>query len=213
MSTWYKLLKPALKHFRTKRALSIKQRYPQIESMDVLDLGGSVHFWEEIEAILKPKSVVIMNIAADSQSASGSGSTKDFARVVLYDGKRIPYDDQSVDLLICNSVIEHVPPADRAELVAEIQRVAKRYVLQTPANEFPLEPHLVVPLIHWMPRSLARKLVPISPMALLNGKQRAYEMFDEVYLLDKIEVGSLFPHKEVVRERFLGLTKSYLVFG
>lgn len=213
MSKWYKLLRPALKHFRTRRALRIREHFPEISSMNVLDLGGSVHFWEEVGGILKPMSVLIMNIAANGQSASGSGDARDFAHVVLYDGKHIPLENQSIDLLICNSVLEHVPPRDRAGLVAEIKRVAKRYVVQTPASEFPLELHLLMPILHWLPRSFARKLVPFSPMALLNGRQASYRMFDEVYLLSKKDVRQLFPTQQVFCERFLGLAKSYLVFN
>lgn len=179
----------------------------------MLDLGGSVHFWEEVGSVLKPASLTIMNIAKDGQSASGSGDKADFAKIVLYDGKNIPFGDREVDLLICNSVIEHVPPAERAGLAREIMRVAKHFVVQTPAKEFPFEPHFVFPLMHWLPSSLARRLVAITPLALFNGRERANDMFDEVRLLGEREVRALFPDRKIVRERALGMTKSYLVFG
>jgi hypothetical protein len=213
LSAWYKLLKPALIYFRRQRAARIKERFPDLDKWNVLDLGGSLHLWEEVGSVLKPASLTILNIAKDGQSASGSGNAADFARIVLYDGRTIPFDDQEVDLLICNSVIEHVPPPERAGLAREIVRVAKRFVVQTPAKEFPLEPHFVFPLIHWLPAALARRLVAITPLALVIGRDEAKTMFDEVRLLGEREIRALFPGGKIIRERLLGMTKSYLVFG
>ncbi|MEI9851629.1 MAG: methyltransferase domain-containing protein [Sphingomonas sp.] len=140
VSKWYNLLKPVLLHFRTKRAEDIKSRFPDINKLAVLDLGGSFISGMRIGDILSPASVTIINIEGDTQSIGADAPEEERARIIVYDGKNIPYADKSVELLICNSVIEHVPPEARAGLAAEIERVAQRYVVQTPAYEFPIEP-------------------------------------------------------------------------
>lgn len=43
--------------------------------------------------------------------------------LTLVDGKKMPYDDQSFDLVICNSLVHHIP--NPLNLFAEIDRVVK----------------------------------------------------------------------------------------
>ncbi|MFN3819230.1 class I SAM-dependent methyltransferase [Blastomonas sp.] len=213
MSKWYKLLKPILQKFRTSRALLIKSHFEDIENFKVLDLGGSIHFWQEVGHILKPKQLVILNIAADHQSVGSNASISDHEAIVLYDGKKIPFGDKEFDLVICNSVMEHVPPSERAGLAAEIDRVAKRFVVQTPAQSFPIEPHFVSPIVHWVPRSIGRMMSTLTPLSLFNGPGYARSMFDEVVLLNEKEMRQLFPKSNIVREKSMGMTKSYMAFS
>lgn len=208
---WYSLLKPAMIRFRLARARRIKQHFPDIDTMNVLDLGGSIHFWNIVQEVIDPARLTILNVteggSAQAESANDRGRL-----VMLYDGDTVPFPDDHFDLVICNSVIEHVPESGRAKLVSEIERVGKRFVLQTPAYEFPLEPHLVAPFIHWLPRKLGRQLAPYTPCGVI-GKMDGTAVFDEVNLLRHKEVVSLMPRAELVTERFLGLPKSYLAFG
>jgi len=41
----------------------------------------------------------------------------------------LPFDDGSFDVVVCQDVLEHVPPAGRACLLVELARVARRFVL------------------------------------------------------------------------------------
>lgn len=209
MSSWYKFLKPALMHFRTKRAEEIVSRFPNLNELSVLDLGGSLHFWDEVGGIIKPKSLTILNLAGDTQSVDENASDVERSRIISYDGKTIPFEANSFDLVLCNSVFEHVPVAERPGLAAEIRRVGRAYVVQTPAYAFPIEPHLVMPIAHWLPRPVGRFLSQYTPLAIFNSKQYAIDMFDEVYLLNRREVEQLFPESSIVSERFAGVVKSY----
>ena len=47
----------------------------------------------------------------------------------------LPFADDAFDLIYCNSVIEHVPPARRGAFAAELRRVARGWYVQTPAVE------------------------------------------------------------------------------
>lgn len=46
-----------------------------------------------------------------------------------------------------------------ARFAAEVRRVGKRYYVQTPNRHFWIEPHLLTPLIHFLPKSWQKKLV------------------------------------------------------
>jgi SAM-dependent methyltransferase len=69
----------------------------------------------------------------------------------------LPFADGEFDLVYCSSVIEHVEPPRRARLAAEIARVGRGWFVQTPAREFPLEPHSLLPLAHRLPPGLRRR--------------------------------------------------------
>jgi SAM-dependent methyltransferase len=68
----------------------------------------------------------------------------------------LPFADEEFDLVYCSSVIEHVPPARRAAFAAEVRRVGRGWFVQTPAWSFPLEPHSLLPVAHWIPAALRR---------------------------------------------------------
>ena len=49
----------------------------------------------------------------------------------------LPFADGEFDLVYCSSVIEHVPPARRAAFAAELRRVGRGWMVQTPASLVP----------------------------------------------------------------------------
>jgi hypothetical protein len=182
--------------------------------MKVCDLGGSIHFWQELGIQLEADKLTILNV---DQAGVGAvpGSDAPPYKVVLYDGTHIPFTDQQFDLLVCNSVIEHVPIARRAELAREMTRVAKRVFCQTPAYSFPIEPHFVLPAVHWLPRRISFPLIHLSPWRLLArpDAKTIHDYFWGTNLLRKQELQALFPRGEVTEEKILGLAKSYYLIS
>jgi SAM-dependent methyltransferase len=121
-------------------------------------------------------------------------------RFVRADATALPFADGEFDVAYSNSVIEHVvDPAERARFAAEIRRVGRRYFVQTPNRWFPVEPHSLLPLVHWLPRRIGRRLWRLGV---------SDDPFDETRLLGPRELQRLFPDARIVRERFGPLTKS-----
>lgn len=212
MRWWHLLIHPVTAHFRRKRGAFLLAQYPGIRSYRICDLGGSRHFWEKVALDIPIENITVFNIS-DSETGSVSDSAGEGIKVVIYDGKHIPAEDREFDLLVCNSVLEHVPPDARMALALEMQRVAKRIFCQTPAYGFPIEPHFVLPFVHWLPRRLGFWLVHISPWRLLSrpSPENIREYWWGTELLTKREVKQLFPGAEVGYERAAGLTKSYYI--
>lgn len=208
---WNKIIGPAQTSFRRQRAERIAREFPEIQGGVVIDIGGALPFWHSVGDILKPAKVLIYNISAGRmdmglQNRAGNIETH------LYDGLTIPQPDGFADVVVCNSVIEHVPLHLRGNLASEIARVGKRYVAQTPAREFPLELHFGLPFVHWLPRAIGRKVVRFSPFHFLtNADGPSY--FDETQLLPREEFASYFPGAKIEVERFAGIPKSMLAFG
>ena len=125
-------------------------------------------------------------------------------RFVHGDARRMPFADGEFDVAYCNSLIEHLDPADRPLLAAEVRRVARRWFVQTPNRWFPIEPHVLLPLFQFLPRALRRRLWRLGAA---GGE------FEDIHLLDRRELAALFPDAEIVRERVGPFTKSLMAIG
>jgi Methyltransferase domain len=207
---WLSFFHPISASFRRRRFAQILRQEPELLTKRILDLGGSVSFWQKAGVDLGSHDITILNIAADAQSSDMSGKVI-ASSIVLYDGSTIPWADGHFDWVISNSVIEHVPPEQRPRFSSEIRRVGLNYLVQTPAFAFPIEPHFVMPFLHWLPRSMGRLVAGFGLWGLLRRRRRAdiCRYFDEVNLLTLKEFRSLFPEGELSVERFAGVPKSY----
>ena len=85
--------------------------------------------------------------------------------------------------------------------------------VQTPAHSFLVEPHLMAPFLHWFPVGWQRRLirwVSLWGWIARPSPERVERFIEETRLLSEAEMKTLFPDCELRRERFLGLTKSYV---
>ena len=187
MRSWHRFITPILGYFRLRRGNEIRRLFPDLHAYRVLDLGGSVHFWHESGLVDHIKSVDIYNVSNSEIRTTHAISEK--FRVHIYDGQRLPEPDQSYDFVISNSVLEHIPPPERAQVAR------------------------VLPFIHWLPRSLGRWCVRLSPWALLSSHPAAVQdaYWAEVQLLSRSQLAALFPGDNVSSERFLALPKAWIV--
>lgn len=175
----------------------------------VLDVGGSPLIWEF--ASVQPK-LTILNLAGAIERAS---QPIDF---VAGDGRMLPFQDAAFDIVFSNSVIEHVgTPEDQRRFASEIARVGRQYWVQTPNRRFPVELHIMLPLIHYLPKSWQRPIVnrftiwerfvhPSEPARM----DYLHHFLNELNLLSAPELHSLFPDSELISESVLGLSKSLI---
>jgi SAM-dependent methyltransferase len=110
----------------------------------------------------------------------------------------LPFADDQFELVYCSSVIEHVPPARRAAFAAEVRRVGRGWFVQTPAWSFPIEPHALLPAVHWLPPVLRRPY----------WKLGAAGAWEEISLLKRPELEALFGPASA--ERVGPLVKSWV---
>jgi SAM-dependent methyltransferase len=113
--------------------------------------------------------------------------------------QRLPFDDAAFDLAYSSSVVEHVEPERRAAFAAEVRRVARGWLVQTPAWSFPIEPHALLPFAHWLAPALRRPYWRL-------GAAGAWE---DIHLLRRAELAALFG-EPILAERMGGLVKSWI---
>jgi SAM-dependent methyltransferase len=172
----------------------------------VLDVGGKENFWSQMRFDEPDVQITLLNLhRAETHSTQITS--------VQGDATTMPeFEDGEFDVVLSNSVIEHLGTWDRQVLMAkEIQRVGGRYFVQTPNRRFPIEPHFYVPWFQYLPiatrASLARRF-PLGYHERANSRDEALEMVREIRLLTASELMALFPGGALYRERVGGLTKS-----
>jgi SAM-dependent methyltransferase len=178
----------------------------------ILDVGGTPANW--LLTDVRPH-ITLLNMPR-GQERGEQGFT-----FVSGDGCQLPFRDQSFEIVFSNSVIEHVgSPEQQRRFAAEVQRVGKRYWVQTPNRWFPVEQHLLTPLVHWLPANLQRAWV--TRWTVWDWVERASpdrrEFYIEHYLHDirllaASELATLFPDAEILRERKWGWTKSLIAMA
>jgi hypothetical protein len=188
--------------FRAKRMYRFAQEFRIDSQTRILDVGGSHHIWTLLP--VTPK-VVLLNLSADHER--GDGFTNVFG-----DARQLPFKDHAFDLIFSNSLIEHLYTFDQQQQFAdECRRVAARYYVQAPNQYFFVEPHLLTPFIHWLPKWARVRLIRnFIIWGLINrpAREDCQQFVDEVRLLTRRDLRRLFPEAEIWCERVLGMSKS-----
>jgi hypothetical protein len=196
--------------FRRRRMAAFARRMGITASTRVLDIGGTPDVWDLVE--VKPR-VTLVNMPRAGEAMT--------AQWVAADGCALPFRDGAFDVVFSNSVIEHVGNIDRQRrFAAEVRRVGRAYWVQTPNRWFPVEQHLLTPLVHWLPQPWQQRLVPRwnlwSVLVPARPDQRQFYIghyLRDVRLLGLRDLRVLFPDAQILRERFCGWTKSWIATG
>ncbi|MBU3702348.1 MAG: class I SAM-dependent methyltransferase [Acidimicrobiia bacterium] len=198
--------------FRAARWRRFSAAFPELDRFDVLDIGGTADFW--IDRVPRPRTVTITNLA----SAGPGGvlpSNMRFVEWSTFDPPPAEVTERPYDLVHSNSVIEHVGgPIARREFAEVVSAMAPNIWIQTPNRYFPIEPHWVFPFFQFLPRSWKMFLDRTWPLAYggaASGHGPASRV-DSVDLLSAKDLRRLFPDAVLVRERFLGSTKSLIAW-
>lgn len=199
--------------FRARRMRQFLEVCKPTPSTRVLDVGGNPQIWRNLPADRLP-SLVYLNTPRSFEDGD------DRARLIFGDGTRLPFPDRSFDLVFSNSVIEHVgSPSNQKAFADEIRRVSKSYWVQTPNHGFPIEPHLLTPLVHWLPAKtkafVARRFTVWDLVAKPSAESRRFyieHFLNDIRLLQRHEIAALFPDAEIIAEPFGPFTKSWIAY-
>jgi hypothetical protein len=114
-------------------------------------------------------------------------------KLVVADGRQLPFADGEFDIGFSNAVIEHVGSrADQARFVSEMVRTCRRVFICTPNARFPVDPHTLLPFVHWLPRRQRHHVLRLSG----NGHWASEASLNP---LDSRALRGLFPKTVKVR--------------
>jgi hypothetical protein len=189
---------------RARRWAEFERRFPTVEEMSVLDLGGTAPYWRSAPS--RPGSLTLLN--QFPQEAPWDG-----AEVIIGSACEISPElaGQKFDLVVSNSVIGHVGGHEmRCRLAEVVITSGRHHWVQTPNRYFPVDPFFLFPYYPTLPY---RARLAISRHWPFGQRQAdtpdaAHEHVMTVEHLTAAELAHYFPGSEIWRERLGGFTKS-----
>jgi SAM-dependent methyltransferase len=191
----------------------------------MLDLGGSDGSLAARISAHVPLQVTVADLTEDHGDAVRA---RGFRHVVLSDGA-LPYGPGDFDIVLCNSVIEHVTlpkehcsvsarveqrtwmheaRARQQAFAAEIRRLGASYFVQTPHRHFPIEQHVHLPFVQYLSHNGLCRVVEFTDRWWIKGCGGIVDW----ELLDIPTMRAMFPDGAIHVERFAGLPKSIIAW-
>jgi hypothetical protein len=177
----------------------------------ILDVGGTDEFWNQMGSPDEGDELVLINLEPVATTRANRHSVLGDARDMRQFG------DAEFDVVFSNSVLEHVGSVeDQQRMAREIKRVGKRYFVQTPNRNFPIEPHFVFPFFHFLPQRIRVGLVMqlgLGHFASAPDRQTATQAVTDIRMLTCAELRGLFRDATIYEEKFWAMTKSFVAYG
>lgn len=129
---------------------------------------------------------------------------------VTADGRSLPFEDKEFDIGFSNAVIEHVGTREQQRAFAgELMRCCRAVFVATPNRHFPIDPHTLYPLVHWLPPVQRRHAYT------LLGRP-GWSTVDALNPLSAHDLRQCFAtasEVRIVRQRLLGLTSNLILMA
>ena len=175
----------------------------------VIDLGGDVNYWQQLNWQLPNVHTTLLNLYENKINDTLK------ANFISIQGNALeaPFESKSFDLVFSNSVIEHVGSYENQQKFAnEVRRLSDKYIVQTPSLWFPLEPHSLIPLFQFIPHSIRALLImvfDINYFPKAKSYKEALETSKTTLMFTKKRFKKLFPEADIQVEKLFGIPKSY----
>jgi hypothetical protein len=181
--------------------------FTDVESMSVIDLGGTTEAWRR--SPVRPAAVHVVNLEPEADDVPA------WIRVDQADACNLPEHIASgeYDLVFSNSVIEHVGGHSQRQRFADmVHALADRHWVQAPYRYFPIEPHWLFPGYQFLPVSARAKVSRHWPLShtLTSSREESIRQAMSIELPSLTEMAFYFPDSAIGKERILGIVKSVI---
>jgi ubiquinone/menaquinone biosynthesis C-methylase UbiE len=139
-----------------KKILSVlKDFHPETQSLNCLDIGWSSGI---ITSLLGNhfRMSIGMDIDREAVQYAKNQSSSPHIHFIIADSMALPFQDNSIDEIVCNHIYEHVPYAD--QMMEEIYRVLKEdgFCYFSAGNKYAIiEGDYRLPFLSWVPKPIA----------------------------------------------------------
>jgi len=133
----------------------LKDFHPRTQCLNCLDIGCSSGI---ITSLLGNhfRMSIGMDIDQEAIHYAQNHSSSPHAQFLIADSMALSFRNNSIDVIVCNHVYEHVPYADK--MMDEVYRVLKEdgFCYFSAGNKYKvIEGHYGLPFLSWVPKSLA----------------------------------------------------------
>ncbi|MGE0030827.1 MAG: methyltransferase domain-containing protein [Steroidobacteraceae bacterium] len=209
---------------RRKRAALFHRYFDIRPDTRILDLGGSdgthIHYLLA-DSAASSANVHVADI--DHAAVERAVARYRYQPVFLAENAGLPFPDRYFDVVVCSSVLEHVTIPkqeiwqersdsrfrqracdEQRRFAIELARVTHGYFVQVPYRGFPVETHSWLPFVGIVPRPLQCRIIALANRCWIK------RTIPDFHLPGVREMSGYFPSARLVRERWLGLTKSLI---
>jgi hypothetical protein len=179
------------------------------DKITILDIGGTTDYWKQMNPPeINRLEITILNIH------DKEGTNNSFRYIKGSAAELNIFKENQFDIVFSNSVIEHLSPGGQSQMAKDLIRIGRRMYLQTPSYYFPVEPHFLFPFFQFLPQTV--KILLIRKFNLgwykkQENKAEAICLIKSINLLKLNQIKKLFPLSNIIKERLILFTKSYIV--
>lgn len=167
-------------------------------STSCIDVGGFSQGFETL-------GEKCLSLAINPEIRAGKNASSFF----IGDGQFLPFKDNSIDIVIMNSLLEHVE--DPQAIINEAKRVCRLgYFIEVPYYYFPFEPHYLLPLFQFVPEMIKRFLV--LKLGLTIG-WISRQNYGRIRLFTKTRLSKLCPDAKIQYFKVMGIPIDLIAFG
>lgn len=210
--------------FRERRARHLKELLVRAKTpgqpLRVIDLGGRYEFWRRVGTDFLDEHGIQVTVLNLTENEAGEPPNPHPAiACAVGDACSLEFADGAFDVVVSNSVIEHVGSwQNMIDFANNVRRLGKTYYCQTPNFWFPIDPHFwKLPLFHFLPpptRAWLLRTFPLATAGRIPDVLASFHVVEGSRLLSRTQMAVLFPAATLRAERFLGVfVKSYTAIG
>ena len=180
---------------------------------DVLDIGSTSEKDNESSNIIVKSIKNIKNFKCISdQDIDSDFFYKKLKKSITEDLSEKEIEEFSSDLVISSATIEHVGGfLNQRKMLENIIKLSKKKFIVTTPNRFhPLEFHTKIPLIHWFPKSMHRKILKILGLSFY-AKEENLNLLGENELI-KMLIGQNIVYS-IKHIKFLLFKSNFIIIG
>ena len=186
----------------------------KINSIDeVLDIGTTEDDKNESSnLIVKNLTEVKIFKSISDQQIKSKFFNKTLQKSITEDLTGDEIENFKSDLVISSAVIEHVGnDYNQIKMIENIYKLSKKiFVITTPSRGYPLDFHTKLPLIHWLPKHIHRKILKFIGMNFFSKEEN-------LNLLSKNNIKKIMKRlqikHEIIEIKLLGITSNFVVIG
>ena len=143
------------------------------EINDVLDIGTTSDTNESSNIIVKNLKNIKNFYSISDQNIESSFFKKKLQKSITVDFTEDEISELKSDLVISNATIEHVGNFDNQKKMFEnINNLSKKFfIIVTPNRFHPFEFHTKIPLIHWLPKFIHRKILKVLNLTFYSKEE------------------------------------------
>ena len=211
-SFFYRLIKKIILDAREKFFYYFENLTEYNDNKSLLDIGTTPSLDSEQNIILeKTKNNKNITCLSDQDCRILEKKYQNIKSFVIGDGLRTDYKDMSFDIVHSNATIEHVGSLEnQIAFIQETSRVAKKYVfIQTPNRFYPIDFHTNLPLIHWLPKKIHRKILKFIGLSFYSLEENL-NLLSEKNLID-ICIKLKLKNFKIIKHKLLFMTSNLIL--